>query len=385
MKAQSVRVDSPAALIPVLANMREDGFRPTLAITFVSIRQDRDALRAIMREEGIAVFGATTHGEFIDETLGSGGIAVLFLDMPTDFFQLYFEPFESGNYREVTRDMARRAHERFARPAFLIAGSDMATDAEALLNGFEDVLGPKVNVFGGMAGDDYALKEQFVFTGEASSNNGAVVLALDEEKLIIKGKATGGWKPVGTAKTVTRSEGNRVYTIDDVPALDLTLKYAGLEHLREGAKSDGEAVAGSMEILTTLTLQLQREVGDPVLRPGLIVNWDDGSFYCSGTVPQGSKVRFSLPPDFDVMEEVIKGCEALKAREMPDADALVVFSCGGRILSLGPMMNMEIEGIRKVWNVPMAGMFSSAELARATHGNLEMHNLTTCCVALKER
>jgi hypothetical protein len=48
------------------------------------------------------------------------------------------------------------------------------------------------------------------------------------------------------------------------------------------------------------------------------------------------------------------------------------------------MMNMEIEGIRKLWNVPMAGMFSNAELARATNGNLEMHNLTTCCVALKE-
>jgi hypothetical protein len=41
--------------------------------------------------------------------------------------------------------------------------------------------------------------------------------------------------------------------------------------------------------------------------------------------------------------------------------------------------------MRKVWDVPMVGMFSNAELARATGGNLEMHNLATCCVALKER
>ena len=33
----------------------------------------------------------------------------------------------------------------------------------------------------------------------------------------------------------------------------------------------------------------------------------------------------------------------------------------------------------------MVGMFSNAELGRATGGNLEMHNLTTCVVALKER
>jgi len=33
-----------------------------------------------------------------------------------------------------------------------------------LLFGFEDVVGKQVNVFGGMAGDEYAFNEQFVFT-----------------------------------------------------------------------------------------------------------------------------------------------------------------------------------------------------------------------------
>ena len=85
------------------------------------------------------------------------------------------------------------------------------------------------------------------------------------------------------------------------------------------------------------------------------------------------------------MEKVIKGVEDLKATEMPEADAVIIFSCAGRILALGPLMNNEIEGINDVWNVPLVGMFSNGELARATKGNLEMHNLTTCCVAIKER
>ena len=37
---------------------------------------------------------------------------------------------------------------------------------------------------------------------------------------------------------------------------------------------------------------------------------------------------------------------------------------------------MGVEGIKNVWNVPMAGMFSNAELGRATGGNVEMHNGT---------
>jgi small ligand-binding sensory domain FIST len=49
------------------------------------------------------------------------------------------------------------------------------------------------------------------------------------------------------------------------------------------------------------------------------------------------------------------------------------------------MVHTEIEGLKNIWNVPMAGFFSNAELGRAHGGNLEMHNLTNCCVVIKEK
>ena len=109
----------------------------------------------------------------------------------------------------------------------------METDAEQLLFGFEDIIGKQVNVYGGMAGDDYSFREQFVFTNDKESNRGMVVLAMDEDKIMIKGKATCGWKAVGTERTVTKSEGNHVYTVDDIPVLDLTAKYGGIENIKE--------------------------------------------------------------------------------------------------------------------------------------------------------
>jgi hypothetical protein len=381
MKAKSIKGKSPEEIKTALSESIIDGFKPTLAVVFISMKQDRNAVSKILDDAGISVFGATTNGEFIDEGLGKESIVILLMDINKNYFRIFIEEYPDKKFREVTRSIAKRALENFSTPAFLIAGCNMETDAEQLLFGFEDVCGKQVNVFGGMAGDDYAFSEQFIFTNGKSSNTGVVALALDENKIIIKGKATCGWKPVGTTKTVTKSEGNHVYTVDDVPVLDLTMKYGGINNIsRETANQDT-----ALEIATTLPLQLQRETGDPIMRPGLIVNWEDGSFICSGSVPQGSKIRFSLPPDFDVMETVIRGAEELKNSEMPEADGLIVFSCAGRILAFGPMMNMEIEGLRKIWNVPMVGMFSNAELARATNGNLEMHNLTTCCVVLKEK
>ncbi|MBA4409354.1 MAG: hypothetical protein C0397_08020 [Odoribacter sp.] len=377
MKAKSIKGNSPSEIKTELEQSMADGYKPTLAIVFISVKQDRDAVCKVLDDAGIAIFGATTNGEFTGEGISSGEIAMLLLDINPAYFSILFEEFPENKYKQTTQSIATKALEKFAHPSFLIAGSNLATDAEELLHGFEDILGKQVNVYGGMAGDDFAFKEQLVFTNSKSSNNGIVVLVLDEDKISIKGRATCGWNAVGTEKTVTKSVGNHVYTIDDTPVLDLVIKYGGLKNVTP------ENFA--LEHSITLPLQLQRECGDPVMRAGLVVDWNDRSYYCSGSVPQGSKVRFSIAPDFDVIEKVIKGCEDLKANEMPEADAILLFSCAGRLLSLGPLISEEIEGIRKVWNVPMAGMFSNAEMARATNGNLEMHGLTACCVALKEK
>lgn len=176
-----------------------------------------------------------------------------------------------------------------------------------------------------------------------------VVLVLDEDKIKIKGRATCGWHAVGTLRTVTESEGNHVYTVDDIPVLDLTAKYGGIQNV---SPDNANLI---LEIASTFPLQMQREKGDPVMRPALLIDWNDRSFYCSGSVPQGCKVRFSLPPDFDVVDKVINAVEEMKANEMPDADAVIVFSCAGRQVALGPMIQHEMEGLKNVWNIPMAG------------------------------
>ncbi|MBS0647204.1 MAG: FIST C-terminal domain-containing protein [Verrucomicrobia bacterium] len=379
MQAKSIKGKSTEEIQSALQQCIADSFKPTLAICFISKSQNRTAISKILDEAGIAIFGCTTNGEFIDEETEKGSAAILLLDMNKEYFQIYFEEYPEQNYREVASSIAQKAKEKFSVPAFLIGLSYQAVDGEEILRGFEDAVGTEVNAFGGCAGDDYTFSEQFVFTNGKDSVQAIVCIALNEEKVNVKGIATCGWKAIGTEKTVTKSEGNHVYTVDNIPVLDITAKYGGIQNV----SPDNQTLL--LEIAANLPLQLIREKGDPIMRPGLKIDWNDHSFYTSGTVPQGSKVKFSVQPDLDVMETVVKGVENLKITKMPEADALVVFSCAGRILSFGPMMNMEIEGIKNVWNVPMAGMFSNGELGRATGGNLEMHNLTTCCVALKER
>lgn len=379
MESKSIKGHSSAEIKTALERSMTDGFKPTLAIVFISIYQDIQAISQLLKHHGIAIFGCTTNGEFIDEETEKGAVAILLLDINLDFFEIYLEDYSHKNHKEVATEIAKKGKDRFKSPAFLIGISNPETDGEEILQGFENGIGSHVNVFGGGAGDDYAFKETFVFSHQNMSNNGIVCMVIDEEKVALKGVATCGWKAVGTEKTVTKSEGNHVFTIENQPALDITIKYGGLQNITP----DNQDLL--IELAANFPLQLQRDRGDPIMRPPLVVDWTDRSFYTSGSVPQGSKVRFSVPPDWDVMEKVIKGVQHLKDTEMPEADALIVFSCAGRIMSFGPLMTEELEGIKNVWDVPMVGMFSNAELGRATGGNLEMHNLTTRCVVLKEK
>jgi len=381
MKAKSIKGKTPEEITTALQESMVDGFKPTLAIVFLSISQDREGICKLLDSRGLAIFGATSNGEFINDEIEKNSTAIILLEIKPEYFTILFEEFQDRNFDEAAESIVKKSLEKFAKPAFLIAGSDFKTDVEEMISGFENVLGKDVNLFGGMAGDDYTFTEQLVFTNGKSSNHGLIALVLDENKIIIKGKATHGWKAAGTPKSVTKSEGNHVFTVDGVSVLELTKKYGGLDELTE----ENQLKTTAEMIATNFPLQLQRERGAPVMRPGLLIDWNDGSFYCGGKVPQGSKVRFSLPPDFDVIEKVVDGLKDLKKTEMPDADAVILFSCAGRLMSLGPMMSKEIEEIHKVWNVPMAGFFTYGEIARATDGNNDLHNLTACCVVLKEK
>ena len=59
----------------------------------------------------------------------------------------------------------------------------------------ENVVGPHVNIYGGMAGDDDTFTGTYVFTNEEESDKGIAALVLDEEKISLHGMAISGWKP----------------------------------------------------------------------------------------------------------------------------------------------------------------------------------------------
>jgi len=380
VKAKSFQVAETSQIESALSDAMADGYAPTIAFVFMSQELDATEAAAPFERQGISIFGANAFGEFTTDGPKEGTVAVLMLDLDREAFSFMTERLARGTEHETTRTIAEKARQQFANPVFFLACSHMETIAEDLITGIESVMGPEVGVFGAMAGFDLVTPEHCVFTNGQVLDRGVVALVFDGDRVEVNGVATCGWKAVGSVKTVTKGDGVWVQEIDGEPALDLMLKYSGV-----CTREELTPQIWMNEFAMSLPPQLIREEGANVMRPSLFYDEASSSVMCNGRVPEGSQFRFSLPPDDDVIDAVIDACREMKESRAPEADAILYFSCAGRILSLGPLMKREIKTVQQLWDVPMAGFFSTGEIARVTGGKNELNNATSCCVVLKEK
>jgi len=379
MKAKTIKGKSPEEIKKSLAECLADDFHPTLAIVFMSFKLDIEAVCELLDHEGIQIFGATSSGEFISSEIEEKSIVIMLLDLHPSHFKLVFLEAREHSGFEIAKQLGEEGKKTFENAAFIItSGWSNEIDGEAVINGIEEGFGGGATIFGGMAGDDLSLTGPKAFTHGKSSVTGLMALIIDQDKVDVSGVATCGWKPIGITKTVTKSEGNVVYTIDDKPALDLVAKYLGLDLDKQFSNT-------IFDLGGYYPLQLEREDAPPVMRTAQMGNIENRSLICAGNVPQGSKVRFSLPPDFDVIDTVVEECTEVKSEQIQDADAVIMFSCISRFLSFGVMTSEEIERVSEVWKAPIIGFFTYGEYGKSKGGQHEFHNNTCCVVALKEK
>jgi hypothetical protein len=377
MKAKSIKGKTTNEIKLELEKSTADGFRPTLAIVFIANENEQDATVRLLTEKGIKIFGASTGDNFTDGEIESQTIVILLLDLNPAYFHVAIKGVEEGTIQEIAEQIGKEALSKFNKPALLVVSGGLAVDGDEIVDGIEAGCGKGTTIFGGLAADFLRMQRTYVFTNDKLSDFGLLALILDEEKIRLNGMAVGGWKPMGMDRVITKSSGNVVYTIDNEPALDFISRYAGIKDLET-------LNALNFLISSNFQLQLKRENKHPVMRTPMQANAQDRSIVFAGSLPEGSKVRLCLLPGFEVVEEALNSFANYK-NEAPDADALIMFSCAGRQLSLGPYVSEEIEGIKNIWEAPMAGFFCYGEIGRVVSNHNEFHNMTCSLAMLKEK
>lgn len=377
MKAKSIKGKTAEEIITALETGNAEGFNPTVAIIFIAADNEREAVCSVFTKKGIQVFGASSGGNFIDEEIESGAIVVLLMEINPAYFIIKLTNTDQGKKTTIAEQIGNTGMAKFSKPSFLIVSGGITTDGDEIIEGIEKACGKGTKIFGGLAADSFKMERTYVFNNNEITDNGLIALILDEEKISLGGIAIGGWRPMGIERTITSSKGNVVYSIDNEPALDFISRYAGIKDI------DSQNSLG-MLLSSNFQLQLKRENKHPVMRTPMMANKEDRSIIFAGSLPEGSKVRLCLLPGFEVIEAALKDFLAYK-NEQESADALIMFSCAGRQMSLGPYVSEEIIGVRNLWDAPMAGFFCFGEIGRVVNGDHEFHNMTCSLAILKEK
>lgn len=352
-----------------------DGFIPTLAIVFCSIVQDRKTLIDFFNEKNIDIFGCTTAGEILDSEIFEQHTIVMLLNIKKEHYKIFCEA--SADTYKASNDLAKFAKANFSNPSIIVVSSGLTINAEQIIKGIKD-FDNKIPLYGGLAGDDLTMKNSYVFSNNYESSNGLIALVLDNDKVNSAGLATSGWDNIGVEKTITKSEGNIVYTIDDEPAVDVFVKFF---QFTDSIYNRSEIIAMNF---AQYPLQLKKDNGNVVLRSPLMVDIDSRALIFAGGIPQGSKVQFSVPPGFDLIDKTRDRASILKD-SIKNPDAVIVFSCKARHLALGPIMEDEAGKLRGVWDKPLIGFFTYGEIGTAKDSVCDFHNATCSMVVLEEK
>lgn len=385
MKAKSIKGKSADEIRAALQQSMADGFRPTLAIVFISIKQDRAVISDLLYQHNIDVFGSTSCGEFIDGHQSEGEIAILLLDISREYYTILIEEVKNAGVEKAASHLAEKALHHFKSPTFLLSCTGVYEngqyfDGDTLVKTLVRELGDECVFFGGMAGDDWEIMSSYVFTNQKESGNAIAALVFDAAKISLHGMATHGWKPLGIARKITKSGGNKVYSIDGKPAAELYLKYLGMAD-----KTLDEGFDIFKDLSVHYPFIAKRKDGETIIKSPRSVDKESGALIMDIEMEEGSEFYFTTPPDFEISEEIISEASALKNSLENKPEALLIFSCAGRPPVLGPLTTAENEGLAKVWQVPMAGFYTYGEFGRTKNGKQHFHSGMCCWVALKEK
>jgi hypothetical protein len=357
------------------------GAEPKLLVVFCSDNYDLEVLLAGIRERAgtTPLIGCSTAGEIATGGPGDAGVVVMALGGPGFSVSTAAAGCAARGLRAAGAEAAACLAEIEERPyrVLLLLTDGLAGDQQEIVRGAYGVVGAGVPLVGGCAGDDLKMQATFQLHGGEVMRDAVVAAAIASDAPLGVG-VRHGWRRVGEPMLVTRSSDNRVYSLDDRPALDVYL-----EHLDAPAEARTDPAEFTRFALTH-PLGLGRRSGEDHVRFVGEADFEERSLVCIAEVPQGGTAWFMEGDDDSVLEATDAACaDALAPLEGQDALGVLAFDCIARRGVLGDEgIKAEVERVAaNAKDAPVAGFYTYGEIAR-TSGVSGFHNQTLVLLAL---
>ena len=165
--------------------------------------------------------------------------------------------------------------------------------------------------------------------------------------------------------TITKSDGNILYEVDNQPVKDIYAKYLG------------ENVVKHMPGSTIEFPLIMHEGGVNIARSMISLSDDEGIIY-AGEVPEGKEVRFGVGSPSMLRESAHKSYNIATKNPI---EGMFIYSCIARKAFLGKGLEDELSPLAKI--APLSGFFTYGEFYHGSDSN-KLLNVTTTVLGLSE-
>ena len=325
------------------------------------------------------LLGCSTGGQIRNDDVDDE-IAAIALRFDATKLRLACEPAPGPEQSRPCGEAIGRALAADDLAGIFLLSDGLNINGSTLVAGITSVVGSKVSLTGGLAGDGAQFQETLVGGDCPPKPHTVAAVGFYGSAIRIGHGSAGGWDEFGPRRRITRSNGNVLFELDGEPALDLYERYLG---------DEAQGLPGTA-LLFPLRIHDPARPDYDLVRTILAVDRDARSMTFAGDVPEGWVAQL-MRGNFDRLaagaaDAARQAAKGLSERGDGDGVAILV-SCIGRRLLMGQRTIDEVEaaGAELGINVPRVGFYSYGEISpHGASGICQLHNQTMTVTALSE-
>lgn len=361
----------------------EDGFEPGKANLVLCFGEKNllleskvlNELRASFNKAELAV--CSTAGEIFGAGVYENSISVTVIQLEKSYIKTHLvnrSNFEDSYEAGVA--LVAGLSRQDLKYVLVLADGSLVNGSE-LVRGIHSTIEPNIPVTGGLAGDGTRFESTVSGLNEARGFGNLIAIGFYGEALQVGHGSLGGWDIFGRERCITKSQGNELFEIDGLNALELYKQYLG---------KYANDLPGSA-LLFPLSLRLN-ESTEPVVRTILQINAEKQSMIFAGDVPEGARVRF-MKANFDNVVDAAGTAAQLALEHSPakQPKLALLISCVGRKIILDGRTDEELEAVDEVYNhhTVLTGFYSYGEISPLLRGgSCQLQNQTMTITTLDE-
>jgi hypothetical protein len=263
-----------------------------------------------------------------------------------------------------------------ANKLLLLFPDGLTLNATGLYKGINEGLGSSIDIVGGTSGNDFHLTTtQQICNQEVTSDGVSGLLLYGDFTYNIE--VSHGSKPMGSYKTITKSEKNIIYEIDNEPAIDFLIKLIGEDNLTDILSMNIIAIGESFEGKGYLE--------DTIIRAILGFDREKKSIRIGTSIAAGTRIRMTRRNRNKVKVETQNMAKRLLRRvKEPDNALFLYFNCASRGSILYGNVDEDISNLREILgsNRDLSGFFCFGEIAPVGRENF-FHNFTGVLIGIE--